>query len=53
MINMSDRAIRALPYEKRLEYYHKDKDELFMKLSKLPAAEVQKAHEELIKKWRI
>lgn len=50
---ITERAIRAMPYDARLKHYEREKNELFMKISNMPAAEVQKKHEELVKKWRV
>lgn len=45
--------IHSLPYEERLRGYEREKDELFYKIVSLPAEEVQRRHQELIKKWKI
>ena len=45
--------IHSLPYEERLKGYEREKDELFYKIVSLPAEEVQRRHQELIKKWKI
>ena len=50
---ISSRAIRAMPYESRLKWYEKEKDELFSKIQGMRADEVSKAHRELIDKWRV
>lgn len=50
---ISDRAIRAMPYESRLKNYEKEKDELFSRIRNMSAEDVSKAHQELAKKWRV
>lgn len=52
-LNYSDRAIRAMSRETREKLYRQEKDELFMQIKGLSAAEVQEAHDALIRKWRI
>ena len=52
-LNYSDRAIRAMSRETREKLYRQEKDELFMQIKGLSAAEVQDAHDALIRKWRI
>ena len=52
-LNYSDRAIRAMSRETREKLYRQEKDELFMQIRGLSAAEVQEAHDHLIQKWRI
>ena len=53
MTKLTERAIRAMPYETRIQHYNREKDELFNKLRGLPAREFEKAHEELRKKWKV
>ena len=50
---ISDRAIRAMPYESRLKHYEQEKDRLFSRIANMSAADVAKAHAELAKKWRV
>lgn len=50
---LSDRAIRAMPYESRILHYSREKDNLFQSIKDLPASEVQRRHEELVKKWNV
>ena len=50
---MSDRAIRAMPYESRLRHYTQEKNDLFDKIAGMTAEEVRKAHEDLARKWNI
>ena len=50
---ISDRAIRAMPYESRLKNYEREKDELFFKIRNMTAAEVAEAHRKLAEKWRV
>ena len=50
---LSDRAIRALPYESRIQHYNREKTEMFAKYSGLPAWKFQEMHEELRKKWDV
>lgn len=50
---ISDRAIRAMPYESRLKNYEREKDELFFKIRDMTAEEVSEAHQKLAKKWRL
>ena len=52
-LNYSDRAIRTMSRETREKLYRQEKDELFMQIRGLSAAEVQEAHDQLIQKWRI
>lgn len=49
----SDKAIRLMSYETRLAKYNQEKDELFRTYTGVSASELQKAHDELIRKWRI
>lgn len=44
---------RGMSYEERIRGYEREKNELFYKIASMPAAEVAKAHEALIKKWGI
>ena len=50
---MSERAIRAMPYESRIIHYNREKDDLFNSIKDMPASEVQRRHEELVKKWGV
>lgn len=50
---ISDRAIRMMSYKMRLDNYEREKNELFMKLASMPAEEIARAHEALVKKWRL
>ena len=50
---ISDRAIRAMPYESRLKNYEREKDELFFKICNMTASEVAEAHRKLAEKWRV
>lgn len=50
---LSDRAIRAMPYESRIIHYNREKDDLFHSIKDMPASEVQRMHEELVKKWGV
>lgn len=50
---LSERAIRALPYESRILYYNREKDELLRNHAGLPARELAERHEALIKKWGV
>ena len=43
----------GMSYEERIRGYEREKNELFYKIASMPAAEVAKAHEALIKKWGI
>lgn len=45
--------IMKLPYSERLKRYHQEKDEMFQRYRHCSAEELQKKHEELIKKWGI
>ena len=49
----SDKAIRLMSYETRLAKYNQEKDELFRTYKGVSASELQRAHDELIRKWRI
>lgn len=53
MTKITERAIRAMPYELRIQHYNREKNEMFQKLRGLPAREFEKAHEELRKKWDV
>lgn len=44
---------RRMSYEDRIRGYEREKNELFFQIASMPAAEVAKAHEALIKKWGI
>ena len=44
---------RGLSYEERIRGYEREKNELFFKIADMPAEEVAKAHEALIRKWGI
>ena len=46
MTKLTERAIRAMPYEIRIQHYNREKDELFSKNSGLPARELQKLHDD-------
>ena len=50
---ISERAIRAMPYESRVRRYEQEKDMLFNKLSNLSAEEIRQRHDELVRKWMI
>ena len=50
---ISERAIRAMPYESRVRRYEQEKDILFNKISNLSAEEIREKHEELVRKWMI
>ena len=50
---ISDRAIRAMPYESRLKNYEREKDALFFKIRDMNASEVAEAHRKLAEKWRV
>lgn len=51
--SLSERAIRAMPYESRILYYNREKDELLRNYAGLPARELAERHEALIKKWGV
>ncbi|MBO7727834.1 MAG: hypothetical protein J6S50_04875 [Oscillospiraceae bacterium] len=53
MTALTDRAIRAMPYESRLRHYTQEKNELFDQIAHMTAEEVRKAHEDLARKWKI
>ena len=50
---LSERAIRNMPYESRIQHYNREKDELFRNNAGLPAHELAKLHNELVKKWNV
>lgn len=50
---LSERAIRAMPYELRLQNYEREKNELFMQIRDMPASAVAEAHQELARKWKV
>jgi hypothetical protein len=50
---ISERAIRAMPYETRLRFYEREKDELFLRISNMSTAEIAKAHSDLARKWMV
>ena len=49
----SDRAIRAMSQETRDRLYLQEKDELFLQIRNLSAAEVAEAHKRLAEKWKV
>ena len=49
----SDRAIRAMSLDTRERLYLQEKDELFLQIRGLSAAEVSEAHQKLVRKWRV
>lgn len=51
--SLSERAIRAMPYDMRLRNYEREKNELFDRIAHMSAVEVAKAHAELAEKWRV
>lgn len=51
--NLSERAIRAMPYESRVKQYEREKAELFYKIRDMSASEVAEAHRKLAEKWRM
>ena len=53
MTKITERMIRAMPYEVRLQHYNQEKDEMFRKNAGVSARELQRLHEELIKKWKV
>lgn len=53
MIKISERAIRAMPYESRLKNYEREKDKLFYEIRNMSAAEVAEAHKKLAEKWKV
>jgi hypothetical protein len=53
MPKITDRAIRAMPYESRLKNYEKEKDALFLKIKGMSASEVAEAHRKLAEKWKV
>ena len=50
---MSKAAIKAMPYQERLRRYHAEKDEMFRRFRNCSAEELQRKHDELIRKWGI
>ena len=50
---LSARAIRAMPYESRIQHYSREKDEMFYKNRGMPAWKLSELHEELRKKWNV
>ena len=53
MTKITERMIRAMPYESRIIHYNREKDDLFHSIKDMPASEVQRMHEELVKKWGV
>lgn len=49
----SDKAVRVMSYETRLARYNQEKDELFQTYTGVSAAELQRLHDDLIRKWRL
>ena len=45
--------IDKMSYQERLRRYHQEKDALFQKYRNCSAEELQKKHDELVKKWGI
>ena len=50
---LSERAIRSMPYELRLQNYEREKNAMFSQIKDLPAADVADAHRELARKWKV
>ena len=53
MTKLTERAIRAMPYEIRIQHYNREKDEMFRRNQGKSAAELQRLHDELVKKWKV
>ena len=53
MTKITERMIRAMPYEVRIQHYNREKDEMFRENQGVPARELQRLHEELVKKWKV
>lgn len=53
MRKAADAAARTLPYQERLKRYHAEKDEMFRKYRNCSAEELQKKHDELVRKWGV
>lgn len=51
--SFGEKAIRAMSRETREKLYRQEKDELFMQIKDLPAADVAEAHKALAEKWRV
>lgn len=51
--SFGEKAIRRMSAETREKMYRQEKDELFQQIRGMSAAEVAKAHDALIKKWRV
>ena len=51
--SLSERAIRAMPYEVRIQHYNREKDALLRNSMGLPAHDLARRHEELVKKWGV
>ena len=45
--------IHSLPYDERLRGYEREKNDLFYSIRDMSAEEVQRRHNELIKKWGV
>ena len=53
-MKISERAIRAMPYDVRLQHYEKEKKEqLFYMLKDSTTAQREEACKELARKWRV
>ena len=52
-VTYTERQIRRMSYQERLRHYEEEKDELFYQIASMPAADVQRAHDDLIRKWMI
>ena len=53
MTKLTERAIRAMPYETLIQHYNREKDEMLRQNQGLPARELQLKIEALIKKWKV
>lgn len=50
---LTERAIRSMPYDLRIRNYEREKDQMFSRIAGLPAEEVSRMHRELAEKWKV
>ena len=53
MPKITERTIRAMPYDTRLKLYEKEKNEMFEKLRGVSAKDMEEAHKRLAQKWKV
>ena len=53
MPRITERTIRAMPYDTRLRLYEKEKNEMFERLRGASARDMEEAHKKLDQKWKV